>query len=131
LIIIGFPVAIVLSWAFEITPAGIKRTDDVDATQPHSPGGAWIYIALAGAFLSIGLFFLGRYTAAPTQNAAPDVSAKSIAVLPFENLSDDKRNAYFADGVQDQILTNLARVSELRVISHTTVRQYSTGTPRN
>ena len=60
-----------------------------------------------------------------------DASVKSIAVLPFENLSDDKQNTYFADGVQDQILTNLARVSDLRVISHTTVRQYKSGEPRN
>ena len=86
---------------------------------------------LSGAFISIGLFFLGRYSAAPTQHAAVDTSVKSIAVLPFENLSDDKQNTYFADGVQDQILTNLARVSDLRVISHTTVRQYKSGVPRN
>ena len=59
LIIIGFPVAVVLAWAFEITPEGIKRTEDVDVTQPHSVGGAWIYIVLVGAFVSIGLFFLG------------------------------------------------------------------------
>jgi TolB-like protein len=132
LIIIGLPVALVLAWAFEITPEGIKRSEDVDVTQPHSVGGAWIYIAVLGAFLSIGLFFLGRrYTTRPTQNAAPVVSAKSIAVLPFENLSDDKQNTYFADGVQDQILTKLAKVSELRVISHTSVRQYKSGVPRN
>src|SRR5215467_8870435 len=102
LIIVGFPVALVLSWAFEITPQGIKRTEDVDVTQPHSVRGAWIYVVLVAAFVSIGLFFLGRYTASPTQNAGSDISAKSIAVLPFENLSDDKQNTYFADGVQDQ-----------------------------
>ena len=131
LISIGLPVALVLAWAFEITPEGIKRSEDVNVTKPHSVGGAWIYIAVLGAFLSIGLFFLGRYTATPGQNAAPDVSAKSIAVLPFENLSGDKQNTYFADGVQDQILTKLAKVSELRVISHTSVRQYKSGMPRN
>jgi TolB-like protein/Tfp pilus assembly protein PilF len=131
LIIIGFPVAVVLAWAFEITPQGIKRTEDVDVNRPHSLGGAWIYIVLVGGFVSIGLFFLGRYSASPTQKAASEGSAKSIAVLPFENLSDDKQNTYFADGVQDQILTNLARVSDLRVISHTTVRQYKSGLPRN
>ncbi len=92
---------------------------------------AWIYVAVIGAVLSIGLFFLGRYSAGPAQRTAVDTSAKSIAVLPFENLSDDKQNTYFADGVQDQILTNLARVSDLRVISHTTVRQYKSGEPRN
>ena len=91
----------------------------------------WIYVAVIGAVLSIGLFFLGRYTAGPAQHAVVDTSVKSIAVLPFENLSDDKQNTYFADGVQDQILTNLARVSDLRVISHTTVRQYKSGEPRN
>jgi TolB-like protein/Tfp pilus assembly protein PilF len=81
--------------------------------------------------LAIGLFFFGRYTAGTAQHAGLDTSVKSIAVLPFENLSDDKQNTYFADGVQDQILTNLARVSDLRVISHTTVRQYKSGEPRN
>jgi TolB-like protein len=76
-------------------------------------------------------------TMAAVKAALEQVSLKptdrfaSIAVLPFENLSDDKQNTYFADGVQDQILTNLARVSDLRVISHTTVRQYKSGEPRN
>jgi len=91
----------------------------------------WIYVVVIGGLLSIGLFFLGRYSAAPAQNATVNTSVKSIAVLPFENLSDDKQNTYFAGGVQDQILTNLGRVSELRVISHTTVRQYKSGEPRN
>src|SRR5207237_5364738 len=77
-----------------------------------------------------GLFFVGRYTAVKA-NASDGGSAKSIAVLPFENLSADKQNSYFADGVQDQILTNLAKVSELKVISHTSSRQYKTGVQRN
>jgi TolB-like protein/Tfp pilus assembly protein PilF len=132
LIILGLPVALGLAWAFELTPEGIKRTEQVDeaAAAAHKKR-AWIYVVIAGAFVSIGLFFLGRYSAAPIQNAAVDTSVKSIAVLPFENLSDDKQNTYFADGVQDQILTNLGRVSDLKVISHTTVRQYKSGEPRN
>ena len=132
LIILGLPVALGLAWAFELTPEGLKRTEEVDeaAAGAHKKR-AWIYVVIAGVVVSIGLFFLGRYTAAPTQQAAIDSSAKSIAVLPFENLSDDKQNTYFADGVQDQILTNLARVADLRVISHTTVRQYKSGEPRN
>src|SRR5256885_12691285 len=133
LIVIGLPVALGLAWVFELTPAGIKRTEEVDETEAaraHKKR-AWLYVVIIGAFVSIGLFFLGRYTAVPTQGAARDASAQSIAVLPFENLSDDKQNTYFADGVQDQILTNLAKVSELRVISHTTVRQYKSGVPRN
>src|SRR5436305_98762 len=90
---------------------------------------AWIYVAIVGGLLSIGLFFVGRYTAVTKQNAGG--SAKSIAVLPFENLSADKQNTYFADGVQDQILTNLAKVSDLKVISHTSARQYKSGIQRN
>ena len=133
LIVLGLPVALGLAWAFELTPEGIKRTETADAMPEATRRKkyVWIYVVVIGGLLSIGLFFLGRYSAAPTQNAAVDTSAKSIAVLPFENLSDDKQNTYFADGVQDQILTNLARVSELRVISHTTVRQYKSGEPRN
>ena len=132
LIILGLPIALGLAWAFELTPEGLKRTEEVDpaAAAAHKKR-AWIYVVIAGAVVSIGLFFLGRYSAAPTQNLAVDTSVKSIAVLPFENLSDDKQNTYFADGVLDQILTNLAKVSDLRVISHTSVRQYKSGEPRN
>jgi TolB-like protein/Tfp pilus assembly protein PilF len=132
LIILGLPVALGLAWAFELTPEGLKRTEEVDpvAAAAHKKR-AWIYVVIAGAVVSIGLFFLGRYSAGPTQLGAVDTSVKSIAVLPFENLSDDKQNTYFADGVQDQILTNLGRVSDLKVISHTTVRQYKSGVPRN
>jgi TolB-like protein/Tfp pilus assembly protein PilF len=132
LIILGLPVALGLAWAFELTPEGIKRTDEVDETTAAAhKKRAWLYVVIASAFVSIGLFFLGRYSAAPAQHAAVDTAAKSIAVLPFENLSDDKQNTYFADGVQDQILTNLARVADLRVISHTSVRQYKSGESRN
>jgi TolB-like protein/Tfp pilus assembly protein PilF len=132
LIVIGLPVALGLAWAFELTPEGIKRTEQVDyaAAAAHKKR-AWLYVVIIGVLFSIGLFFLGRYTATPMRHAAPEASAKSIAVLPFENLSDDKQNAYFADGVQDQILTNLAKVSELRVISQTTARQYKSGMPRD
>jgi serine/threonine-protein kinase len=131
LIILGLPIALVMAWAFESTPQGIKRTEEADAipTEGARAKRTWIYVAIVGALLSIGLFFVGRYTAVPKQNAGN--SAKSIAVLPFENLSADKQNTYFADGVQDQILTNLAKVSELKVISHTSARQYKSGIQRN
>ena len=135
LIILGLPIALGLAWAFELTPEGLKRTEDVDeaAAAAHKKR-AWIYVVVAGAVVSVGLFFLGRYSAinaTPEQSAATGIGQKSIAVLPFENLSDDKQNTYFADGVLDQILTNLAKVSDLRVISHTSVRQYKSGEPRN
>jgi TolB-like protein len=129
LIVIGFPVALILAWAFEITPEGVKRAEHVDVTKPHTLGGTWIYIVLVGAAVSISLFFLGRYTA-PNRITSGD-DDKSIAVLPFATLSDDRNDSYFADGVQDQILTNLARVSDLKVISHTSVRRYKTGAERN
>ena len=127
LIIIGLPIALAMAWAFESTPEGIKRTEEADAMPAEAAPAkrTWIYVAIVGGLLSIGLFFVGRYTAMTKQNASG--SAKSIAVLPFENLSDDKQNAYFADGVQDQILTNLAKVSDLKVISHTSARQYKSG----
>ena len=129
LIIIGFPIALIFAWAFEITPEGIKRTADVDPTTPHRVHGPWVYIVLVGAFVSVSLFFLGRYTA--PNRPTPGDENKSIAVLPFAALSDDRNDAYFAAGVQDQILTNLAKVSDLKVISHTSVRQYKTGAERN
>src|SRR5438067_8102990 len=130
LIVIGFPIALVLAWALELTPEGLKRTEDVDPSRPRLKSQAWIYVAVIGAVLSVGLFFVGRYTAVKA-NASENSFAKSIAVLPFENISDDKQNSYFADGVQDQILTNLAKVSELKVISHTSSRQSKTGMQRN
>ena len=130
LIIIGFPIALISAWAFEITPEGIKRTEEADAMpQSARPSNrTWIYIVVVGAAISLSLFFLGRYTAG---NRITSGDRKSIAVLPFASLSQDKNDAYFADGVQDQILTNLAKVSDLKVISHTSVRQYKTGAERN
>jgi TolB-like protein/Tfp pilus assembly protein PilF len=131
-IVIGFPISLVMAWAFELTPAGLKRTEDIDlATQTRTKSHAWIYIVIVGALLSISLFFLGRFTASTKQNGANDVPAKSIAVLPFENLSEEKANAFFADGVQDEILTDLARIADLKVISRTSVMHYKSGIARN
>src|SRR6184192_2855587 len=127
LVAIGFPIALVIAWAFEATPEGIKRTEDVDlaaaAKQPKKH--AWIYVVAIGGAFSIGLFFVGRYSVRNTASAArTELSAKSIAVLPFENLSDDKNAAYFADGIQDEILTKLASIADLKVISRTSTARY-------
>ncbi|MFZ3374939.1 MAG: tetratricopeptide repeat protein, partial [Chthoniobacterales bacterium] len=126
LVVIGFPIALVLAWAFEATPEGIKRTEVADAMPPTTSKKrhAWIYIAAIGAALSVGLFFLGRYTMRTTIAPLSGPPAKSIGVLPFENLSDDKANAYFADGIQDEILTKLASVADLKVISRTSTAKY-------
>src|SRR5947208_4666993 len=127
LVAIGFPIALIIAWAFELTPQGLKRTKEADRTVPtHQPRKlAWLFVVIIGAVLSLGLFFLGRYTGRTStdsgDNAAPN---KSIAVLPFENLSDDKSAAYFADGVQDQILTKLASIADLKVISRTSTAKY-------
>jgi len=129
LIVVGFPIALVIAWAFESTPEGIKRTAVADAASERSRGKAWIYVVIIGAVLSIRLFFLGRYTAWNTVSAGRSEAAigppqKSIAVLPFENLSDDKGAAYFAEGIQDEILTKLASIADLKVISRTSTARY-------
>ena len=130
LVAIGFPIALVIAWAFEITPQGIERTEVAD-TMPAAAGQtkrAWIYVAIVGAVLSVGLFFLGRYG---FRNAArtSELPAKSIAVLPFDNLSRDPDNAYFAEGVQDEILTRLAKVADLKVISRTSTQRFKSAPP--
>jgi hypothetical protein len=124
LLIIGFPVALILAWAFEITPEGIKRIETADAAEEHSHGGVWVYIVLIGAALSVGLFFLGRYTASRNQTESGESRTKSIAILPFENLSEEKANVYFAEGIQNEILTRLATVRDLKVISRTSTAKY-------
>ena len=133
LVIIGLPVALVLAWAFEITPEGIKRTEMADRMPAAARGKkhTWIYIVVVGVIVSIALIFIGRYTARNTVSAARTEAAtaslipqKSIAVLPFENLSDDKGAAYFADGIQDEILTKLASIADLKVISRTSTAKY-------
>jgi TolB-like protein/Tfp pilus assembly protein PilF len=135
---IGFPIALVIAWAFELTPEGLKRTEDVDASGERVPKKhAWVYIVVIGAVILVGLFFVGRYsarrTATPRQEASPapteaatvsPIPQKSIAVLPFENLSDDKGAAYFAEGIQDEILTKLASIADLKVISRTSTAKY-------
>src|SRR6266478_1593494 len=100
-IVIGFPIALVFAWAFELTPEGLKRTENADAASEHSRGKAWIYIVVVGAILSVGLFMLGRY-----------------------GFREKKANAYFAEGVQDEILTKLAAVRDLKVISRTSTAKY-------
>ena len=125
LIVIGFPIALFLAWAFELTPEGLKRTEDVDpAAQPRAKSRAWIYIVIAGALFSIGLFMLGRYGFREKAPSSNEPLAKSIAVLPFGNLSRDPDNEYFAAGIQDEIITRLAQVSDLKVISCSSTQRY-------
>jgi len=125
LIIIGFPIALVLAWAFELTPEGLKRTEDADlVAQPRAKSRVWIYIVIAGALFSIGLFMLGRYGFREKASSSNEPLAKSIAVLPFGNLSRDPDNEYFAAGIQDEIITRLAQISDLKVISCSSTQRY-------
>jgi TolB-like protein/Tfp pilus assembly protein PilF len=118
-IVIGFPIALIIAWAFELTPEGVKRTEVADAAHERSRGGVWIYVAVIGAALSVGLFVLGRYTVQRTTNPViqQSVPEKSLAVLPFANLSGNPENAYFAAGIQDEIITRLAKIAQLKVVS--------------
>jgi len=119
LLLIGFPIALVLAWIFDITPTGIERTSRVQpALVPARRRRNVLWLGIAGVAIStaVGFLVLPRAVARKVD--------KSIAVLPFENLSDDKENAFFADGIQDDILTNLSKIGELKVISRTSVMPY-------
>ena len=122
LLVIGFPVAMILAWAFELTPEGLKRTEVADELPRKSEQKrAWIYVVIIAGAVAAGLFFFGRYT---SSKRGAQMSEKSIAVLPFENRSEDKANAYFAEGVQDEILTRLSKIADLKVTSHTSTQHY-------
>jgi TolB-like protein/Tfp pilus assembly protein PilF len=122
LLLVGFPIALILAWAFDITPQGIQATPETTAPKTGRRRNIIMLIA-TGVVISAatGFFLLPRLAAHKVD--------KSIAVLPFENLSDEKENAYFADGIQDDLLTNLSKIGDLRVISRTSVMQYRGRTP--
>ena len=122
LLLTGFPIALILAWAFDVTPEGIKTTPTVSVPGTHRRRNVIMLVA-TGVIISIaaGFFLLPRASARKID--------KSIAVLPFENLSDEKENAFFADGIQDDILTNLSKIGDLKVISRTSVMSYRGKTP--
>src|SRR5438034_1242608 len=117
LLLIGFPIALILAWAFDVTPQGIRATPSATAPRMHRRRNVIMLVATGVIVSAIAGFFL-------LPRASAHKIDKSIAVLPFENLSDDKENAYFADGIQDDVLTNLSKIGDLKVISRTSVMPY-------
>jgi TolB-like protein/Tfp pilus assembly protein PilF len=142
LLVLGFPVALVLSWAFEITPEGIKRAEDVvpDRSITRRRGRKLTGLIIAVAFIGLGFFLFQQFRRAPATAtfasnlrtvAKTVIDPKSIAVLPFDNLSSEKENGYLTEGIMDEIVTDLVKVADLKVISRTSVMQYASGSPRN
>ncbi len=124
LLLAGFPIALILAWAYDVTPQGIRATPTTSAPGAHRRRNL-IMLIVTGVVVSAaaGFFLLPRASARKID--------KSIAVLPFENLSDEKENAYFADGMQDDIMTNLSKIGDLKVISRTSVTSYRGTGARN
>ncbi len=123
---IGFPIAMLLSWVYEFTPEGVVRTEDLDPVEARSvqrrSGRLLDFIIIGALLLVIAMLVVGRLPF--YRQTGESISQKSIAVLPFENLSEDKANAYFAEGIQEEILTRLAKIADLKVISRTSTQRY-------
>jgi len=123
---VGFPIAMLLSWIYELTPEGVVRTEDLDPVEARSvqrrSGRLLDFIIIGALLLVIAMLVAGRLPF--YRQTGESISQKSIAVLPFENLSEDKANAYFAEGIQEEILTRLAKIADLKVISRTSTQRY-------
>src|ERR1041385_6889038 len=146
-IVIGFPAALVCSWAFEITSDGIVRESEIEPGKSVTRGAGRKIVAMtvvlaiiAAGLLAFQLLRPNAHMASkngdpatrkatglalhgePSMGAQPSIPEKSIAVLPFDSLSEDKSNAYFAEGIQDEVITRLAKVADLKVISRTSTQ---------
>src|SRR5437773_6627992 len=122
LIVIGFPIALVIAWAFELTPEGLKRTESADELPKKAPRNrAWIYVVIIAGAISVGVFFLGRYT---SSKQSAELPAKSIAVLPFDNQNRDPDTDYLSDGIPESIINSLSQLPNLKVMSRNSVFHY-------
>jgi len=130
LLAIGFIPALIFAWAFELTPEGLKKEKDVDRSQSitQTTGRKLDFAIIAVLVVALGYFAYDKFAVAPasvaepeqqSEAAAPAVNEKSIAVLPFVNMSDDASNEYFSDGISEEILNALAKVKELKVAGRT------------
>src|SRR5437870_4614534 len=122
LIVIGFPIALIIAWAFELTPEGLKRTESADELPKKAPRNrAWIYVVIIAGAISVGVFFLGRYT---SSKQSAELPAKSIAVLPFDNQNRDPDTEYLSDGIPESIIHSLSQLPNLKVMSRNSVFHY-------
>ena len=132
-LVVGFPIAMLLAWVYELTPEGVVRTEDLHPAQARSiqraSGRILDFIIIGALLLVIAMLIVGRLPF--YRQTGESISQKSIAVLPFQNLSTNQENAFFTDGVQNEILADLAKVADLKVISRTSVMLYKSGNPRN
>ena len=129
---IGFPIAMLLAWVYELTPEGVVRTEDLDPVEARSvqrrSGRLLDFIIIGALLLVIAMLIVGRFPF--YRQISESILQKSIAVMPFENRSEEKANAYFADGIQDEILTRLSKIADLKVISRTSTQHYKSA-PEN
>jgi len=127
---LGFPVALVLAWAYEITPEGIKHTEDVTPGKStvRRTGRTLDFVIIGVLVAVIAVMAFPHFRADKPVEAG--VSEKSVAVLPFENRSEEKANAYFTESIQDEILTRLSKIAGLKVISRTSTQHYKSA-PEN
>jgi TolB-like protein/Tfp pilus assembly protein PilF len=131
LIALGFPIVLIIAWALGLTPGGLQRARSAyDLPDKPFRRRIWTYVLVIAVVLSVSLFLVGRYTGL-RQTGAFGSPTKSIAVLPFENLSNEEENAFFADGMQEEILTHLARIADLKVIGRSSLLQYKSGIARD
>jgi TolB-like protein/predicted Zn-dependent protease len=130
---VGFPIAMCLSWLYEFTPEGIVRSEDLGPAEVRSArratGRLLDFIIIGVLLLVIAMLAYQRFSFRP--EAVEKIPLKSIAVLPFVNLSSDKENAFFTDGMQDEVLTDLSHIADLKVISRSSVMQYKDSATRN
>lgn len=129
-LVLGFPIALVLAWAYELTPEGIKHTEDLPPGKPiKPPRGRVLDFIIISVLLAVIAVMALRHS--PVANSVtPDVPEKSIAVLPFENRSEEKSNTYFTESIQDEILTRLSKIGGLKVISRSSTAHYKSA-PEN
>ncbi|MDQ3115121.1 MAG: hypothetical protein M3Q86_00665, partial [Verrucomicrobiota bacterium] len=133
-IIIGFPIALIMAWAFELTPEGIRQTENVEPSNARSgevlaagrasKNRSWIYVTVIGAALSVALFFIGRHSAPNSGMSSTGLPEQSIAVLPFENQNRDPDTDYLCDGIPESIINSLSELPKLKVMSRNSVFHY-------